>query len=83
MKENWYALLIATQLPVTVEQAFMKLHEGKKLKKRRYIPDDTELSKMQNLRDEGMSYEKIGTIYGISGEAARMRLRKFKEKVKA
>lgn len=68
---------------VNVEQAFIALRGRKKPKKKRYVPDDAELSKMQNLKDEGMSYEKIGSMYGISGEAVRMRLRKFGKKVEA
>jgi hypothetical protein len=80
MEENWYALFIATQVPVTVEQAFAALHKSKRTKKKRYVPNDTELFEMQKLRDEGMSYEKIGSMYGVSAEAIRMRLRKFRKK---
>nr|DAI90589.1 MAG TPA: ECF sigma factor [Caudoviricetes sp.] len=86
MNENWYALIIASQYPVTVEQAFQILDKGKKIVGReKGYPKFTnkELQEMQMLKEGGKTYREIGEIFGLSAHATFCRLKKFKKKVTA
>ena len=63
MEENWYALFVATHIPVTVEQAFMALHQGKKLKNK-WTPED--IQDVLNLKKGGLRHKEIAKYYGVS-----------------
>ncbi|WP_368489285.1 hypothetical protein [Clostridium sp. BJN0013] len=80
MKENWYALLIASQRPVGVEQAFRMMNGdsiGRKKKYSKFTQDDIEY--MKNLKSEGYTYKQIGEVYGISEHAVRLRIYRRKQ----
>ena len=82
LNENWYALIIASQFPVTVEQAFRILDRGKRITSKRVKLTNEDLIKMERLRDEGFTYEKIGEMYGMTMNAVYTRLKRFRGKVK-
>jgi len=80
LKENWYALLIASQRPVSIEQALRMMNEesiGKKKKYSKFTQDEVEY--MQSLRNEGYTYRQIGEMYDISAHAVRSRINRRKQ----
>lgn len=80
MKENWYALLIASQRPVSVEYALRMMNGnsiGRKKKYSKFTQDDVEY--MENLKSEGYTYRQIGEVYGISRDAVRSRINRRKQ----
>jgi DNA invertase Pin-like site-specific DNA recombinase len=80
VKENWYALLIASQRPVGVEQAFRIMNGdsiGRKKKYSKFTQDDIEC--MESLKSEGYTYRQIGKVYGISRDAVRSRINRRKQ----
>ncbi|QXE19983.1 hypothetical protein B5S50_14765 [Clostridium sp. 001] len=86
MNENWYALIIASQFPVTVEQAFQILDRGKRIigrKKKHVKLTVKDLMEMERLRNQGFTYRSIGEIFGMSMNATFRRLKAFRKKVKA
>lgn len=85
MNENWYALIIASQFPVTVEQAFQILDAGKRItgRKEKYVKlTNEDLLEMERLRVQGLTYRAIGEMYGMSMNATFRRLKTFRKKVK-
>lgn len=85
MNENWYALIIASQFPVTVEQAFQILDSGKRItgRMKKHVKLTTkDLMEMEKLRAQGFTYQKIGEVFGMSMNATFRRLKAFREKVK-
>lgn len=80
MKENYYALLICILMPVTIERGF-DLLEGKitKVQNRAIKKDDVE--DMILMKQQGMTYKEISDIYGLSWDAVRRRIKRYKEAV--
>lgn len=84
VNENWYALIIASQFPVTVEQAFKILDRGKNFTKRKdnYTKfTKEELQQMEKLKSKGYTYRQIGELYGISLHAAYDRIKRIKKEM--
>lgn len=75
MKENYYALLICILKPVTVEQGF-NFMAGKTTKA--IIKDD--IHDMIAMKQQGMTFEAIGELYGLTKGAVYRRLKRFREK---
>lgn len=63
MKENYYALFIAICTLCTPEQAFEKYYDGKA--KMRKCHDD-EVGEMVQFRQEGVTNQEIGEMYGVT-----------------
>lgn len=80
MKENYYALLICILLPVTIEKSF-DLMEGRITKKRNTAITRNDVKDMILMKQQGMTYEKIGQLYGLSKDATHKRIKRFKEVV--
>jgi DNA invertase Pin-like site-specific DNA recombinase len=79
MEENFYALAVSILRKCTPEQAFELLETGKKHRAKRgtYLDAVPELRK---LREQGLSYEAIGELYGMSKDWVYARLKREKEK---
>lgn len=71
MNENWYALCVAIVKNVLPEQAFVLL-EGQSVYKTIWGKSNT--TDMLRMRQQGMTYNAIGEIYGISGSAVCKRI---------
>lgn len=78
MKENYYALLICILLPVTIEKSF-DLMEGRITKKRNTAITRNDVKDMILMKQQGMTYEEISGIYGLSWDAVRRRIKRYKE----
>ncbi len=63
MRENWYALFVAIEREVTVEQAF-EIYAHGELKNKLITKDDER--DMQQMKKQGMTYKDIGKIYGVT-----------------
>jgi DNA invertase Pin-like site-specific DNA recombinase len=79
MNENYYALAVSILRKCTPEQAFELLKTGKKKRAKRgtyldVVPD------LQKYRKQGLSYEAIGELYGVSKDWVYARLNRAKEK---
>lgn len=75
MEDNWCALFIATQLDVSPEVAFNLLTRNKI-----YKSDDI-TKDMIALKNRGCNYKEIGIMYGLTGQAAYRRIKRFKERI--
>lgn len=66
MNENWCALLIAIQLPVTPERAFEILNndKGKDSSNKWVTAEDVE--DMKKLKKQGVSYPELAEMYGLN-----------------
>jgi ATP-dependent protease Clp ATPase subunit len=80
MKENYYALLICILKPATVEQSFNIL-EGKVTKvQNKWIRKD-DVEDMIRMKQQGMTYEAIGKLFGLKKDAVHKRIERYKEAV--
>jgi len=79
VKENYYALAVSILCKCTPEQAFELLETGKKKRAKRgtYLDVAPEL---QKYREQGLSYEAIGELYGMSKDWVFARLKRAREK---
>jgi hypothetical protein len=79
MKENYYALIVSIFRKCSPEQAFELLKTGKKHRAKRgtYLNVVPELRKY---REQGLSYEAIGELYGMSKDWVFARLKRSGEK---
>ena len=80
MKENYYALLICILRPATIEQSFDLLN-GKITKVQNKSVTKDDVQDMVLMRQQGITYEEIGQIYGLSMQAVYMRIKRYKEAV--
>lgn len=77
MRENWYALLIATQISVkTVEQAFNLLRRGKRQIK------DIPIKEVLKLRKNGYKMRELAERYNISQNTLYTKIRAYKKEAK-
>lgn len=74
MVENWCAFIIAIELNVTVEQAFILYWKGKLSRHDRCITKE-DVEDMREMKKQGMSYAAIGEIYGITASSACQRIK--------
>lgn len=79
MNENYYALAVSIFCKCTPEQAFELLKTGKKHRAKRGTYLDV-VPELRELRAQGLSYEAIGELYGMSKDWAYARLKRAKEK---
>lgn len=78
MKENYYALLICILRPVTIERSFDML-SGKITKVQNKAITKDDVRDMISMKQQGMTYQEISDIYGLSWDAVRRRIKRFKE----
>lgn len=84
MKENYYALLLCILKPVTIDQSFMLLEGnfksacGKKRGRRKLDLNNKDLVADRN---NGMTFQQIGDKYGISKNAAMVRIKRCLKEV--
>ena len=78
MKENYYALLICILRPVNIERSFDML-SGKITKVQNKTITRGDVLDMIRMKQQGMTFEAIGELYGISKQAVYRRLKRFKE----
>ena len=71
MKENWYALFMATQREISVEQALKRMGV-----KTGYATNDKkkETRRMVDLKRKGYSYREISRMYGMNYSTVRWRI---------
>ena len=71
MKENWYALFMATQREISVEQALKRMGV-----KAGYATNDKkkETRRMVDLKRKGYSYREISRMYGMKYSTVRWRI---------
>jgi DNA invertase Pin-like site-specific DNA recombinase len=71
LKENWYALFVATQREISVEQALKRMGV-----KTGYVANDKkkETRRMIDLKRKGYSYRKISRMYGMNYSTVRWRI---------
>jgi hypothetical protein len=78
MKENYYALLICILKPVTIEKSF-ELINGKFTKVQNKSIDNTDVKDMIRMKQQGMTYQGIGEMYGLTDQAVYRRIKRYKE----
>ena len=73
MEDNWYALVVAILFNQPPETAFQILEDGTR---NLHYSKLTELDTLDMIkfREEGITYKKIGEMYGISESAAYKRI---------
>jgi DNA-binding NarL/FixJ family response regulator len=78
MKENWYALFIAIEKSVSIEQAlkYMRIKTNYVKKNEDELIKETE--KLIALKKKGYSYKKIADICNMSPSTIRWRITKLK-----
>jgi hypothetical protein len=79
VNENYYALAVSILRKCTPEQAFELLNTGKKQKAKRGTYLDV-VPELRKYREQGLSYEAIGELYGMSKDWVYARLKRAKEK---
>ena len=80
MKENYYALLLCIIKPVTVDQSFMML-DGNFNPPRGRRNLNINSKDLADDRDKGMTFQQIGDKYGISKNAAIVRVKRYNKEV--
>jgi hypothetical protein len=79
VKENYYALLICIFRPVTPEQGFRLLNSrATKVQNKSICKNDIE--DMIQMKQQKLTYDEIGKIYGLSRQAVYRRIKRYKEK---
>lgn len=78
MKENYYALLVCILRPVTIEKSF-DLLDGKITKKNNTSISKKDIEDMIRMKQQGMTFEAIGEVYGLTRGAVYRRIKRFKE----
>lgn len=74
MNENWYALLIATQVPVrTVDQAFSLFYSGRRGRRL-----DISTTGIIDMRKHGYKIDEIADKYKTTVSTIYSRMRRFK-----
>ena len=77
LKYNYYALILSILLKYSPEQAFEAMDNGKPI----HRVDPNVLLDMRYLREhKGLSYAKIGKLYGVSADVAFRRINGRKKK---
>lgn len=66
MDENWCALFIAIQLPVTPERAFEILNNDKGKKSSNKWVTDKDVEDMKKLKKQGVTYPELAEMYGLN-----------------
>ena len=84
-RDNYYALMITIFNPNYSSDMAIDVMRGNlnRRKKGRMPMDHCVVQEMYDLRNEGMSYNEIAAMYGISMEAAWRRIHRYVEKKKA
>lgn len=77
MGENYYALAISIIKGLPPEQSFELLSTGRV--KQKCNPDETE--DLVKLKDQGMTYEEVAEIFGISADTAYRRIYRAKRRL--
>lgn len=80
MKENYYALLICIVRPATIEQSF-DLLDGRITKIQNKSITTNDVQDMIRMRQQGITYEEIGQMYGLTMQAVYMRIKRYREAV--
>lgn len=79
MEENYYAFLICILKPVTVEQSF-DMMDGKVAQTKNLAITSEDIEDMILMKQQGMTNQKIGELYGISEEATCKRIKRYERK---
>ena len=80
VKENYYALLICLVRPYTIDQSLRMMLDGKFSEKRNMTVKKDDVEDMIRMKQQGMTHQAIGEIYGLSEEATYRRIKRYKEK---
>lgn len=79
MKENYYALLICIIRPeYNIDKSLKFMMEGK-IARRNNSLSRSDVKDMISMKQQGMTYEEIGEIYGLTKGAVYRRIKRFKE----
>lgn len=75
---SWIALAVCILTPKTIEQAFNDLVEDPRVDLRKQKMVDT--VDMIRLRENGLTYQEIGEIFGLKRDVVFVRIKRFKQK---
>lgn len=82
MKENYYALLICILRPdYSIDRSLQAMMDGVITKKRNTSITKNDIEDMIRMKHQGMTYMKIGELYGITSQAVYRRIKRYKEVV--
>lgn len=84
MKENYYALLICILRPdYSIDRSLQAMMDEVITKKRNTSITKKDIEDMIRMKEQGMTYEKIGQLYGLSKDAVFKRIKRYKEVIEA
>ena len=84
MKENYYALLICILRPdYSIDRSLQAMMDEVITKKRNTSITKKDIEDMIRMKEQGMTYEEIGEIYGLTKGAVYRRIKRFKEVIQA
>jgi len=84
MKENYYALLICILRPdYSIDRSLQAMMDEVITKKRNTSITKKDIEDMIRMKEQGMTYEKIGQLYGLSKDAVFKRIKRYKEVIQA
>ncbi|MDF2841652.1 MAG: hypothetical protein K0R00_78 [Herbinix sp.] len=82
MKENYYALLICILRPVSIERSLQMMVDEEFTRQRDENINDEDIESMIKMKKSGMTYGKIGEIFGLAESATYRRIKRYKERMK-
>ena len=82
MKENYYALFLCiVRKDFNIDRSLQIMIDGVSTKVRNTAITKTDIQDMIRMKQQGMTHQAIGELYGLSEEATYKRIKRYKEAV--
>lgn len=81
MKENYYALLICIVRPdYNIDRSLQFMLDGKIIRRDNSL-QKCDVKDMISMKQQGMTYDEIGELYGLTKGAVYRRIKRYKEAI--